>query len=372
MTHTQIVIFGTGEQAMRAYYVLREEYEIMYFLDNSRSGQYFYGKKTEAPNEENTAQYYIVVCTNMKNYVEIAKQLKTYGLAELKDFCHMEAFGKKIVVVHGNCHMRILKAYMTTSEIFCAQYYLYPLPPIQDIKRGYIEDDVLENCDVFIHQDIRKENHYGEKLSDEYIMPRLGRGVKKITVPNLYNFEMAFFPQTVMNKNNPKFNDNGNGLFRHGDRNVEELLDKGITNLEEILNVIRGGVYDAEYIRAEFEKYTKAALERELCWDVKIMDYILKNYKDKRLFYDYGHPYNDVIKEICAGVFKIMGLDEKTIKEIDINLGTQEEPVYPCVIQALGMKWDNGNLRRNGYKLISGEMDFKEYYREYLYWSYGI
>lgn len=369
----KIVIFGTGEQAMQWYYRLRTDYEVPFFLDNDKNKKTFRGISVEQPNEQNVRKHFIVVCSNAAHYVEISRQLKTYGLLELKDFCEGSVFGKKIIVLHGNCHMKILKEYMLTSELFRQEYAIYPLPAIQDIESGYIEDDILEYCDIFIHQDIRKDNYYGLRLSDDYILPRLGKHVKQITVPNLYNFGMAFFPQTTMNKHNPSYNNDANGLFRHGDENVEKLLEEGICDLDEILNKIQGEAYEESFICQEFERYKNAALEREMHWDVKIMNYILENYKTKRLFYDYGHPYNHVIKEICIGVFQLLHIDWKTIKEININLGIQEEPVYPCVMRALGLEWnDNNDLRKDGYKLIETQMDFAEYYREYLYWSYEL
>ena len=68
----------------------------------------------------------------------------------------------------------------------------------------------------------------------------------------------------------------------------------------------------------------------------------------------------------------MLNVDCQSIQEIDENLGRYEEPVYPCIIRVLGLQWGNDNLRKDGYKLTDGKVDFKEYYREYLYWSFGI
>lgn len=364
----KIAIFGTGEQALINYYEIRKNYEVVFFLDNYTEKREFLGRNVEKPDQLNVYAYRIVVCC--KYYCEIATQLKSMGLIELKDFLPFGALGKQIVLLHGNCHMGILKAYMTKSEVFLQKYWIYPLLPIQSIKAGYIDDDLLKNCDLFIHQDIRKENYYGEKLSDDYIIPRLGG--RSITIPNLYSFGMVFFPQTIMNTNNREFKGDPNGLFRHADANVEEMLSQGVKRIDDILNVIKGNVYSEEFLKTEFENQKQKIIEREKRWDVKIIDYILQNFQEKRLFYDYGHPTNIVIKEICVRLFRLLNLDETSIKEINLNLGMQEEPVYPCVQKALKMNWNNNNLREDGYKLIRGNMDFDEYYKEYLYWCHEI
>lgn len=131
-------------------------------------------------------------------------------------------------------------------------------------------------------------------------------------------------------------------------------------------------MYSEEHIRQEFERKVNAALEREKNWDVKIMDYVLENYKRKKLFYDHVHLSNDVIKQYCIGIFDILHIDCQSIGEINAELSVHEQPVYPCVIQALGLEWDNHCLREHGHRLIDKPLDFDEYYKEYLYWDYGI
>lgn len=368
----KIVMFGAGDQAVLDYYILREHYDIAYVLDNDEAKQLFYGKRVELPDESNVRQYFIVVCMNGENYLEVAEQLKSYGLKELRDFCPSGAMGKKIVLLHGNCHVRVLKQYMISSELFRSQYYIYPTPPVQCFGGGYIDEDVLGGCDVFIHQDIRKDNPYGEQVSDEYTVSRLNSKCKNITIPNLYrNFGKAFFPQEAWNKSNRQNRNIAKGMFPYGDANVAKLVEQGIRDRDEIIGFLKGHVYSKEFIQERFEFYKEAILERQKNWDIKIMDYILNNYKSCKLFYDTEHPCNNVIKEICKGVFELLDIDCRSIKEVDANLGEYEEAVYPCVMEALGLAWDEKNIRENKFKLQQ-KMDFDEYYKEYLYWCYEI
>ncbi len=367
----KIVIFGTGGHAARDFYTLRKDYEVMWFFDNNKEGGTFQSKEIKKPDSNNIYKYFIAVSTSESFYAEIAEQLKRYGLMELKDFCLGSALGKKTVLLHGNCHMDILKQYMMTSDIFQKEYFIYPLPPIHKLKKK-IDDDLLQNCNVFIHQDIRKENSFGYYFSDDYIVPRLGKMCKNIVVPNVVNFGKAFFPQMTINKNNPQYPGSDYGMFPFGDKNVDRLVEEGNCEIDKILAVIGGAFYTSEYVKQKFHEYVGEMFEREKNWDVKIMHYILKNYGLKKLFYDFRHPCNDIIREICIGVFKILNLDARDIGEVKETLGKYEQAVYPCVIQALHLQWGNENLRENGFKLSDEIMDFKEYYREYLYWSFGM
>lgn len=237
----KIVIFGTGNQAMKDFYTLRMQYDIQYFLDNDKNKVSFCGRNVIVPDDSNIRSYPIVVCTNDIYYLQIAEQLKTYGLEELKDFYPSGTLGKKTVIVHGNCHTGILKQFMMSSPRFLEKYWIYPLPSIHYIRKGYIDDDILKNCDVFIHQDIRINNSQDYKLSDEYIVPRLSKKCINITIPNLYTFGKVFFPQTTENKNSHSYYGDKWGMFPAGDENVERLLREGVKDIEQILKIIRGG-----------------------------------------------------------------------------------------------------------------------------------
>lgn len=162
----KIIIWGTGENAYKFYYKARQEYDIIYFLDNYPKIDMLHGKKVYKPSKENTGRGILIVIASVY-YCEIAEQLKCYGLEELKDFIPYQALGKKIVMCYGNCYFGLIKEYLMTSAEFMQTHYFYPLPPIQSIEKECIDDDLLKNCDIFIHQDVQKENFFGEKFSME-------------------------------------------------------------------------------------------------------------------------------------------------------------------------------------------------------------
>lgn len=369
--HKKIVIWGTGDIASLFYYQIRDTYEVEYFLDNAGDKEEFKGKKVKKPTRETIEDKFIVVANTY--YSEIREQLKTFCCTEIADFIPCGALGKAIVLVHGNCHTTVLKQYMESSQEFTKRYFIWNLPVIQDNKRGYIEDDLLKNCNVFIHQDIKEDNMFGTKLSDKYILPRLGKDVENICIPNLFGLGKGFFPQTItVNEHNPSYQRQFNGIFPNGDENIDKFYDEGERDIDNIIAKLQGDVYSAEYIRQNFDSYMKRIVEREKNWDVKISGWILYHYRATKIFYDVGHPCTELIREICAGVFKILNIDVETIGEIIPNgvVGPYEQPVYPCVSKALGLSYGDEPIRKRGMRLSDRDMDFEEYCREYWYWCF--
>ena len=112
----EIIIWGTGVIGRSLYYkILRGGiYKVKYFVDNS-SINTFYNLEVYRPTKKNCSICLVVVASSVY-YEEIAIQLTEFGLQELKDFIPYEALGKEVVLIHGNCHVEIIKCYLNTSK----------------------------------------------------------------------------------------------------------------------------------------------------------------------------------------------------------------------------------------------------------------
>ncbi len=348
-------------------------------MDNSRINK-FYGLEVFRPTRENCSKYQVVVASNVR-YDEIAQELTEYGLKELKDFIPYQALGKKVVLVHGNCYVEIVEAYLNTSKTFRDQYWIYPIPLIQHNTRGYIKDHLLDYCDVLIYQDIRETNPFDRRLSAEYLTQKVKK--KKICIPNLNGMGKIFFPQAEAGNrvegdawNNPRGAEMQGGLFNYRDANIDRLWRSGERDILKIAEYLRGSVYDEKYIRDSFEQILRRWEEREQQWDVKLTDYVKREYQNEQMFYEYGHPCNNILRKVSEGILEILGIDKEEISEIEIRFGVSEMPVYNCVKEALGLKYERTSIRtvspEEKPKLTEGEMDLVEYVREYCYWCYDF
>lgn len=313
-------------------------------------------------------------------YEEIAIQLTEFGLQELKDFIPYEALGKEVVLIHGNCHVEIIKRYLNTSKSFSDKYWTYPVPLIQDNKKGYIKDHLLNNCDVFIYQDIQEKNPFDKRLSANYLKNMVNG--KKICIPNLYGLGKILFPQAEIGIhikgdvwNNPKGTEIQGGLFNYRDKNIDNLWINGERNIREITKFLESEVYEADFIKQNFYEYIKKWEQREKLCDVKIVDYIKAEYRNIQLFWEPAHPCNILLKEISARILKLLDIDKSELKEIDFSFGVAEMPIYKCVINALQLNFEVESIRNTHpmklAKLTEKEMDLEEYVREYCYWCFN-
>ncbi len=377
-----IVIFGTGLDAVKcAYSFYNRGICIKYFLNNNSRIDTFLGCPVYEPDSKYLSDkvYVIVAVGTMPTYLVLSKQLKELHLGEFTDFIYYKWIDKKLVLLHGNCHMTVIHAYLESSKKFSTKYAIYPNPLIQENREKRIDSRVLENCDLWIHEDIQKDNIYGYFLSDTYIRQKwrgTGRGneKKEIIIPHLFGLGKAFFPQYGWNKRNEKINNarDTNGMFPHSDCIIDRCVEEGMI-VEDIITFCKSDLaLDEETIFQNFEVYMKKIMEREKSWDISIYDFILLNYKKNKLFYDAGHPTNTILKKICEDILNKLDIKEENIYT-NINLDTHEIPVYPVVRHSLKMEWEENEIRKSSTaKKMCSYMDFEEYIREYLWWNYKL
>lgn len=370
-----IAIWGTDVEAAQIYYELRAAgYEIQIFFDNRIEKEItFLNIPVKKPNEQLIKKYFIYVACKYETYFAISSQLEQMGRHEIKDFIYYKCFGKKIALIYGNCHTRVIREYLEKSEAFIRQYAIYPLPVIQNIKKGFVEDALLKACDLFIYMPIRENNRFGIKLSTEYLLQNISRAAKRISFPNLFGLGYGFFPLREDNFCNEyiRRGENTNGIFPSKIRGIDEMIEKGFSD-KEIFNIISDENLLPEYeIKTVFNIYNDKIRERENQTDVKILDYILENYKFVQIFYDPNHPTNAVVKEMVYQILDRLKINT-SIDDQDVHrMDEYEEPILPCVKKALLLEYGKGGYIRsskNGIKL-SSHLDLEGYIKQYVFWK---
>ncbi len=371
----KIVVYGTGLSAVKWVFEYEQKgNQIDYFLNTDRRIDSFCGKTVYSPSEEKVKEcYIIVVVASVRTYLGISEILQQYSLREFDDYIYYKWLDKKIVLLSGNCHIWIVQKYLESSLRFMEEYAIYPNPAICRNTKGEIEDVVLEHSDVWIHQDIRPENEYGYKLSDEYLRTKIKPQTYEIIFPNLFGMGRTFYPNSSHNNNNIPMNngqDTG-GMFPCTDSVIERCVLQG-KDLEEIISYAKSEeAMDKEFVIDNFNVYMSKIKEREQTCDIKIHDFILEHYKDEQLFYDWGHPSNIIIKKFAMDILQKLGIPDKNIYT-EVELDAYEMPVYPAIRKHLGLRWEKENIREcKGAKKIREKMNLEEYIFEYLWWCHG-
>ena len=373
--HQRIAIFGTGLFGVRCMYDLQKRgIHIDFFLDNNCKIHSFCYLPVYELDSDKIKNLFIIVATNEQTYAIVSEQLSEMGLEEFSDYIFFPWIKKKVVLLHGNCHLDVIEEYLKSSGKFQKEYAVYPNPRICNNKEHRIEDYILSNCDVWIHEDIREDNSFGYYLSDQYIRSKIKNGAMDITIPHLFGLGKAFFPQSEYNKNNMSiFNSNDlNGMFPHADVVIDRCVQEVKTTDEIYLFTQSNRALDEEYIYNNFNLYMNKIRKREKCWDIKIYDFIMAHYKTEKLFYDFGHPTNVVLKKIAIGILEKLNIfDEDIVAQNQLN--QHETPVYPIVKKCLEMTWEEKEIRKGERcKKVEETMDFKEYVREYIWWCYTL
>lgn len=371
LKNKKVVIYGTGINAVKCVSLLEKNgIRVGFVLDGKDGTGIFKNYPVYKPIVENLKEYYVVVASAYETYPIIKEKLR--GLNEFESYIYYGWLDKKMVLLHGNCHMDVIEDFLKSSKVFSRNYAIYPTARICTKERT--KEEVLKYMDVWIHEDIRNDNLFGYEFSDEYMKHHLPKGIKEIIMPNLYSLGAGFFPHAKEknDKNTALLNgEYENGMFPFKDSIIEECVKKHM-NTEEICEyVIQDGILSEEYIVENFNEYIKKIERREAAWDIKILGFILDHYKKEKLFYDMGHPTNTVLKPITNKILEYLGIFGDPI-ETDVMLDYHEVPIYPWIRKVLELEW-NEDYIRNGKEAIksSDKMDTAEYIREYIWWCYS-
>lgn len=374
----QIAVWGTDREAAEIYYKLeRDGSGVAVFFDNAvAEDTRFLDRPVRKPTAENTAGYFIYIACKSHVYRAIADQLESYGRREMTDYIWYGLYWKKIVLLHGNCHMTLLrKLLLSTKDFVGGGYGLYPNPMIYENSRGYIDDNVLQACDVLIQQDIRRDNACGYRLSAEYLSERVNPDALQITIPNLHpNLGGMFFPLHAGNPDNAhlrKNRVNKNGMFPRAITVIDDMLAQGMTEQDIVERLNDSELLPEEQIIRQFQEGIDKIRQREQKCDVKTADFILRHYRERQMFYDGGHPASCVIKEMWRQICQLMGIRAELSAPVDMELDSYEEPILPCVKKALGLQYGAGYIRHweDTCYSLDQPMDLAEYVREYLWWK---
>ena len=375
------ILWGTGLDAAKFLYHCSEiSYRIEYVVEENPAVEAFHGYAVYKAEKNRWDGKYIIIAS--KKYTEIRDILEENGMQEFQDFIYYEWLYKKIVWLHGNCHMNILKEFLISSYEFREKYSIYPALLIQEYPKNnrHISDAIIDNCDVWIHQDIQASNNFGYEFCDEYLRRRITKknpDILEIVFPNLFSLGRCYFPQNDItlignkayifeNESIDNANDT-NGVFPHTDFIINQYIYEESFDINKIIDkCLHADIIDESKIMAYSSNCIEKIKDREKNWDIKVSDYIEKNYKKKKLFYDPGHPTNDLMEYMAKCILKIMHIDDKDIC-CNNSMDTHELPIYPFVASALELEWKEKMIRKKGKKLC-GKMDIEEYIREYIWW----
>lgn len=266
--------------------------------------------------------------------------------------------GKTDIVIVGNCQAQtVYEALLRTGELNARLNPKYHFVGLQkDLhERGRSE---LEKCEVVLVQDIRDWENYP-------LRPYVREDLRIIRFPLLHFASLWPFDHY----NGPGDKEayqrewpNLTFLYQDG---LLARLRKEIPDREQRLQAYRAlsipGVIN--YVRLhDFEKRRLLAMDQQ--FGLAIGQYILENFRKRRLFYTTNHPNGQIIAMLMQYLLRQLGIDQVYRPNASLDhLKRLQVPVHPKVAQALGVKWANEATK---YLYAGEQITWETYIRRYI------
>lgn len=204
---------------------------------------------------------------------------------------------KKKCVLYGNCQIIIgIKSYLESQkdislEIITMQSFTMIRKQIK------IDYDLIKSCEIFIYQPVN--DSYGEYSSNNFLQ-HLNSNCIKIGVPFLYMD--SFFPLLPINIAHDI--DGGKKIDENNILNKEVIINlKKNHNNEDIIDLYDNYCIDFNF-KKRFDDNINRIFDKEKICDIKIVDFILENYKDIKLFDMHHHPTKILFDKIAEQIFE--------------------------------------------------------------------
>jgi len=188
---------------------------------------------------------------------------------------------KKICIISANCQGAYIKALLQASEEFVSDYDIYYFV---NYKREVVPEELLGKCDLLIYHPLGK--NWGH-LSSEYLLSRIPPRCRTLSISYLtFPIYWVFYTQDPRNRPTEKF---PFGPFPYGDEFILKKIEMGYDTqkiIEEYLNPEK--IFGFKDLQQVINKYIVQQKEIETRKDQKLLDFIINNYKEVKLFESYN------------------------------------------------------------------------------------
>ncbi|MCH5275684.1 MAG: hypothetical protein J1E65_07575 [Lachnospiraceae bacterium] len=383
---SNVVLWGYQDEAISFYREYKERFHITACVTEQKHHPSFLAVEEEIPivewkEYEGNGQDYIVICASPFPLVE--NQILASGLRIFEEYIDSNLAkailsDKKIAIIAGACQVAVISDFLKEVKCFTDEYQCFRFLSHRWASRWSQKSICyLKNfCDVYIC--MKHEEDDIKFFSPE----ELPENCKIITIP--YALLRLYWPQIkagwkkalneyFIHHEKPM----GHGPFEYGDININRMIREGKTADEIVRELTSDNFYSEEQVQAHIDTVLRILEYEESDCDVKILQYVQKNYLKEMLYRDMAHPSPAIIWEIIRQILDILQIkmseaEQAQIKENKVIVPTYERhcteiPVYPSVARHLGeLEWWQEDMKYdvtfyNGVKKLT----FEEYIRAY-------
>lgn len=382
----KFILYGTGWEALQFFYRFAEKDKIKYVLNSDKKG-YFCGYKIVSFNEIDidSSTDTIIVAAEYEAYFEIYKFIRRQN-STVKIIWSKLIKGvddRKCVLINANCLRGPITQFLNNCPSFIRQYRLIDFPATQLIDTDIVHDywEVLQyivsEIDLYIHQDIKSDNEISYYLSDQFLLQFLKKDARHICIPNFVGFGLPYFPDITLKESRNFEVLNGKKIIVFANDALIDGAFEKYNSLDEIVSyMMNENNIDFDSVREAWEHKMNKMKLRDQNWDIKIYDFVEKNYKKHKLFNDYDHPSKYLLEYVCRKLGNLLNLEEADNIPFVYDLDWREQFIWPGVKKALALEFTEENVRlgQGKYfdKLACPELTVKEYIRQYIFWKYEV
>jgi hypothetical protein len=168
--------------------------------------------------------------------------------------------------------------------------------------------EILSNLDLFMYQPVSAA--YGgnsRNLGTEFLLTHLKDSSRAVSFP-VAHFT-GYNPETVhlLRKNGYK-DSLSDGFYNCHDLNILKAYHHGMSWQECLSYIQKSAIYTSEVLETNVADSLSRLRERERETDVKISDFIEKNWRKQHLFFTYNHCANSLLLHEANQILHLLGL----------------------------------------------------------------
>jgi len=246
--------------------------------------------------------------------------------------------GARLIYVIGNCQswplIRILNSNKSLTDRYVSVFYK-TIHTLSEVEM-YAVSEILDIFDVVVTQRVVNVDRYGPLVTAD-LQKRLGE--KIITYPTCW-FN-AYFPDALSSSgiDCPQFK------YEHHSSSVIQSFVSG-ASIREASDKLMQLQISPKLIESRLVANFVETYERDKSLDIKIGNFLERNYQDSQLFYTFNHCSVSVIGFVANATCNYLGEPELDLSSIDrfegLNRVIWPVPIY--VKNALGLKFANENF----------------------------
>lgn len=267
---------------------------------------------------------------------------------------------KEICIISANCQGAYLKRLLGSSATFAEKFEIHHFV---NYNHEVAPPDLLGKCKLLIYQPLGSQ--WGD-LSSDYLTAQLPEDAMKVAV-NYLTFPL-YWPFMTQDPRNAPDDAYPFGPFPYGDSVILPLLES-----KEDPTSIYNQYMDRDFIRNHVDPdktiadYVTQQRDIETRRDQKLLDHILSNYQETKLFESYNHPSAELCIYQTNDLLEKLGLPKLTSHPNLQYLKIIQQPIHPVVADMMGLRFEC--LGESTYSIWGKPMTFNEYTRAYIGWD---